>query len=118
MSLKAKVASGLFWTLLQQFGYQGINFVVQLLLARILLPEAFGIIALLQIFISIANNLIDSGMASSLIRNKDVDERDYSTVFYLNIAVAIVLYGIMFVSSPFIANFYNMPILKDVIKIY
>lgn len=118
MSLKAKATSGLFWTLLQQFGYQGINFVIQLLLARILLPEAFGIIALMQIFISVSNNLIDSGMASSLIRNKDLDERDYSTVFYLNIVVAIVLYGVMFVSSPFIASFYNMPILTDVIRIY
>lgn len=118
MSLKAKATSGLFWTLLQQFGYQGINFVVQLLLARILLPEAFGIIALLQVFISVSNNLIDSGMASSLIRNKDLDERDYSTVFYLNIGVAVFLYGVMFVSSPFIANFYNIPILTDVVKIY
>jgi len=118
MSLKAKATSGLFWTLLKQFGYQGINFVIQLLLARILLPEAFGIIALMQIFISVSNNLIDSGMASSLIRNKDLDERDYSTVFYLNIVVAIVLYGVMFVSSPFIASFYNMPILTDVIRIY
>lgn len=118
MSLKAKATSGLFWTLLQQFGYQGINFVVQLLLARILLPEAFGVIALLQIFISVGNNLIDSGMASSLIRNKDVDESDYSTVFYLNIVVATVLYGIMFASSSYIAKFYNMPILTDVIRIY
>ena len=118
MSLKVKATSGLFWTLVQQFGYQGINFVVQLLLARILLPEAFGVVALLQIFISVGNNLIDSGMASSLIRNKDVDERDYSTVFYLNISVAIILYLMMFVASPFIASFYNMPILTDVIKVY
>ena len=118
MSLKVKATSGLFWTLVQQFGYQGINFVVQLLLARILLPEAFGVVALLQIFISVGNNLIDSGMASSLIRNKDVDERDYYTVFYLNISVAIILYLMMFVASPFIASFYNMPILTDVIKVY
>lgn len=118
MSLKDKAASGLFWTIIQQFGYQGINFIVQLLLARILLPEAFGVIALLQIFIAVGNNLIDSGMASSLIRNKDVDEDDYSTVFYLNISVAIVIYGIMFVSSSFVAEFYNMPILTDVIKVY
>ena len=118
MSLKAKAASGLFWTILQQFGYQGINFIVQLLLARILLPEAFGIIALLQIFVAVGNNLIDSGMASSLIRNKDVGERDYSSVFFLNIIVSLVIYLIIFFFSPYIARFYEIPILSDVIKVY
>src|SRR5690606_22361364 len=118
MSLKNKAASGLFWTISQQFGYQGINFVVQLFLARILLPEAFGTIALLQIFIAVGNNLIDSGMTSSLIRNKDVDNVDYSTVFFLNIVVAVVIYLIMFLCAPLVAQFYDMPILDSVIKIY
>lgn len=118
MSLKARATTGLFWTILQQFGYQGINFIVQLLLARILLPEAFGVVALLQIFVAVGNNLIDSGMASSLIRNKDVGEKDYSTVFFLNIIVALALYLVLFVCSPYIAAFYDMPILSEVIKIY
>ncbi|MBD1429768.1 lipopolysaccharide biosynthesis protein [Sphingobacterium litopenaei] len=118
MSLKVKAVSGLFWTIFQQFGYQGINFLVQLFLARILMPEAFGVIALLQIFISIANNLIDSGMTSSLIRNKDISEVDYSTVFFLNITVSFVLYIIAFISAPYISAFYAMPILDSVIKVY
>src|SRR5690606_36569770 len=113
-----KAVTGMGWTLLQQFGYQGINFLVQLVLARILAPEAFGIIALLQVFMAVGTNLIDSGMASSLIRNKDVNEEDYSTVFYLNILVAFAIYLTVYLLSPFIANFYSIPILEAVIKVY
>src|SRR5690606_7837461 len=113
MSLKAKAASGLFWTILQQFGYQGINFIVQLLLARILLTEAFGIIALLLRFVAVGNNMTDSGLASSLIRNKDAGERVYSSVFFLNINVSLFIYLIIFFFSTYMARFYEIPILSD-----
>ncbi|MGX1639418.1 lipopolysaccharide biosynthesis protein [Sphingobacterium sp. NPDC055431] len=118
MSLKSTATSGLLWTISQQFGFQGINFLVQIILARVLLPESFGIIALLQIFIAIGLSLVDSGMASSLIRNKNVDDDDYSTVFYLNIFISLVVYLLLVVVSPYIAIFYNMPILVNIIKVY
>ncbi len=89
MNLKKQTISGIGWTLGQQVGAQGINFVVQIVLARLLVPADFGLIAMVQIFMTIGNALMDGGMTSSLIRTKDVDNRDYSTVFYMNLLMSI-----------------------------
>lgn len=118
MSLKAKTISGVFWTFGQQTTVQGINFFIQILLARILLPEAFGVIAMLQVFISIGNSLAEGGMASSLIRVKSPNQTDYSTVFFINIAVSILVYLLLFLSAPFIAEFYREPELSPIVKVY
>lgn len=118
MSLKAKTISGLLWTFGQQIGVQGINFIVQIFLARILAPEAFGLIAMLYVFTAIGNSLVDGGMTSSLIRTKELDNRDYSTVFFINIIVSIFVYFVLFISSPLIATFYNQPELSLIIKVY
>ena len=84
-NLKQKSINGFSWTILRLFTIQLSGFIVQLILARVLLPEIFGLVAMMQLFISLGQTLLDGGMTSSLIRSKDVDNNDYSTVFYLNI---------------------------------
>ena len=118
MSLKQKGLDGIFWTFGQQFGTQIIQFIVQVILARLLLPEEFGLIGMLAVFMSLGNSLVDSGMSSSLIRTRDPDERDFSSVFFINITVSIVVYFVLFFSSQLIANFFNQPILSDIVKVY
>jgi len=118
MSLIKKTLSGFLWTFLQQFSVQLINFGVTVILARILLPEEFGLIAMLTVFISIGNNLMDGGLASSLIRSNDLTQKDYSTVFFFNLAGSAIMYGLIFFSAPFIAAFYQQNILALVLRVY
>ena len=92
MSIKEKTISGVIWTFTQQVGVQGVNFVVQLFLARILLPEAFGLIAMVQIFMAIGSALMDGGMTASLIRMEKPDQRDFSTVFFTNLFSSIFIF--------------------------
>src|SRR5690606_76912 len=118
MSLKKKAINGILWTLGQQIGVQGINFVVQIILARLLKPEAFGLIAMIQVFLAIGVALMDSGMISSLIRTKDADQADYSTVFFINLFSSIIIYLILFFTAPFIASFFEQPLLELIIRVY
>lgn len=118
MSLKQKAAAGLFWTFTQQFSGQLISFVVSIILARLLSPKEFGLIGMLSIFISVGNSLIDSGMTSSIVRTASVDQRDYSTVFFLNIISSLAIYTIVFFCAPYIAHFYGHPQLKDIVRVY
>jgi O-antigen/teichoic acid export membrane protein len=118
MGLKSKAVSGFIWTISQQFSVQVINFAVQIVLARLLLPEAFGLIAMLQLFIAVGQILIDNGMASSLIRTQNPDQGDYSTVFIINIAVSIAVYFVLFFAAPYIAIFYHIPLLKAVLRVF
>ncbi|HRP31124.1 MAG TPA: lipopolysaccharide biosynthesis protein [Agriterribacter sp.] len=118
MSIKEKTISGIIWTLAQQTGVQGVNFLVQLCLARILLPEAFGLIAIVQIFIAIGNALMDGGMTASLIRMEKPDQRDFSTVFFINLLSSIVFYLILFIAAPYISEFFKQPLLTPIIRIY
>lgn len=117
-SLKKQAISGVFWTFTQQFSVQIINFVVQIILARLLMPEMFGLIAMLTVFINIGQTLMDSGMTSSLIRTKGPDQLDYSTVFMTNMIISIAVYIITYVGAPWVAIFYNQPILKDILRVY
>jgi len=117
MSLKKQAISGVKWNFVQQFSVQIINFVVQVILARLLMPEMFGLIAMVIIFISIGRALMDGGMTSSLIRTKNPDQLDYSTVFVTNIIVSFAIYGIVYFSAPYIAEFYNQNILTDIVRL-
>ena len=114
---KSKVLSSLFWKLMERGGTQGIQFIVQIVLARLLLPEDYGMIALITIFITIANVFVQSGFNTALIQKKDADEVDFSSVFYLSLFVAGLLYIILFFTAPFIANFYEEPQLISVLRI-
>lgn len=110
--------SSIFWTFFQQFGVQVVNFVVQVLIANQIGPGAVGAIAILNVFIVVANDLVDGGMASSLIRSAKPDQRDYSTVFFTNLGVSLIIYLVLFFASPFVATFYNLPQLKDILRVY
>lgn len=118
MSLKKIALSGMVWTAAQQFSTQGVNFIVSIILARILLPDEFGLIGMIAVFIAIGSMLYNSGLTQSLIRTKDPDQDDYSTVFWFNMAGSILLFLVMFCLAPFIADFYNKEILKDIIRVY
>lgn len=118
MSLFNQAKKGVFWTFLQQFSVQGINFVVQIVLARLLLPSDFGLVAMIAIFVAIGQSLSDSGMTSSLIRNKINTEADYGTVFITNFLVSIFIYIIVFFTAPFVAQFYKQDILTDLLRTY
>ncbi|MBE6923978.1 MAG: lipopolysaccharide biosynthesis protein [Ruminococcaceae bacterium] len=109
MASKKTVGNALMWKLLERFGVQGSQFVLQLVLARLLDPEHYGVLSLMIIFTTLANVFIQNGFNTALIQNKDVTERDYSSVFWVTLAVAGVLYGGLFLAAPAIAQFYHMP---------
>lgn len=108
---------GVKWNALGHFFTHGVNFVLGLLIARMLMPEDYGVIGMLAIFTAIANAFVDSGFSNALIRKPDRTEIDCSTAFYFNIGVGALAYGLLFLMAPFIAAFYEMPILTDVIRV-
>lgn len=118
MSLKKQAISGVKWNFAQQLSVQFINFGVQVILARLLMPEMFGLIAMVIIFISIGQTLMDGGMTSSLIRTTDPDQLDYSTVFVTNIIMSCTIYGVVYFFAPYIAEFYNQAILTDIVRLF
>lgn len=118
MSLKAQAKSGMIWTFAQQFGTQIISFAISIVLARLLTPNDFGTIALFGVVMGIASAFITGGMGSSLIRDNESDERDYSTVFIFNIVLSVIMYALVFLLSPWIADFYKLPILTPIIRVY
>lgn len=115
--LTDKVARGVFWVLLEKFGIQVAHFVVTLVLARLLTPNDYGTVALLSVFITIANVLVDCGFGKALVQKKEATQTDYNTVFYLSMALAAVLYAILFFSAPFVADFYGIPELKIMLRV-
>lgn len=117
MSLKKQAIAGIKWTFVQQFSVQVINFAVQIILARLLMPEMFGLVAMVVVFMSIGQALMDGGMTSSIIRTKNPDQLDYSTVFITNIIMSLGVYGVIFIAAPYIALFYNQEILTNIIRI-
>jgi teichuronic acid exporter len=118
MSLQKKAFRGVFWNSIQQFFTQGISFFVSIVLARLLAPEDFGLIAIISFFINFGNTLVESGLNQSLLRLQSPDDDDYSTIFFLNIIFSLIIFAIVFVSSNLIANFFNHAILSKLIKIY
>lgn len=105
--MKDKIFSNFIWRYAEQCGAQGVSFIVAIVLARLLTPEDYGTVALMTVFISILNVFVDSGMGNALIQKKNADNIDFSTVFYFNIVWCLFLYGILFVCSPLIADFYD-----------
>ena len=116
-SLKQKTTKGLFWSSVERFSNQGVSFVFSIILARILAPSDFGIVAMIGIFFAVAQSFVDSGFSNALVRKTDRREEDLSTCFYFNIGVGIVAYIVLFLIAPFIADFYNQPILSPIIRI-
>ncbi|EKB05946.1 hypothetical protein HMPREF9711_00915 [Myroides odoratimimus CCUG 3837] len=118
MSILKEAKIGILWTFMKQFSIQIINFCVQIILARILLPEEFGLIAMITVFIAVGQSLMDSGLTSSLIRFPNVTNKDYSTVFWTNLVISFFVYVIVWSIAPQIAVFYNQDVLKGLLRIY
>ena len=116
-NLRGKVLSGLFWKALENGGVQLVQLVISLILARLLGPERYGTISLLLVFIAIANVFIQTGFQTSLIQKRQVDDLDYSSVFYLSLGVAAILYGLIFAGAPAVAVFYQDPELKPMLRV-
>ena len=114
---RSQAFSGLMWRFLERFGAQGVTFVVSIILARLLDPEVYGIVAIVTVFTAILNVFIDSGLGNALIQKKDADDLDFSSVFFFNMFMCVVLYLLLFAAAPFIANFYKMPLLTPVIRV-
>lgn len=117
VATKSKVLSSLVWKFMERGSAQGIQFIVMMVLARMLMPEDFGFIIIVAIFISLANVLVQSGFNTALIQKKNADEVDFSSVFYLNLFVATILYLVLFVSAPSIAIFFEETQLEIILRI-
>ena len=116
-NLKVKATRGLFWSSVDRFSSQGISFVFSIFLARILDISDYGIVAMIVVFMAVAQAFVDSGFSSALIRKPDLNEEDKSTAFYFNIVVGLACYGILFIASPLIAVFYDEPLLSPIIRV-
>jgi len=105
------ITSNIFWKLFERLGVSLGQFVVQIILARLLYPTDYGMVAIMLIFTALANIFVQTGFNTALIQNKDVTDEDYSSVFWVSLVVAIALYAVLFVSAPAVARFYNMSLL-------
>jgi len=118
MSLRKQAISGVIWTILDSFFLRALSFIATIILARWLGPDDFGLLGMITIFIAIGTSITDSGLSSSLIRTKNADEEDFSTVFLLNLLFSGIVYLIIFLGAPYIADFFNQPILKNIVRVY
>lgn len=117
MSLAAKTTTGILWNFSQQLATRGVGILVTLLLARFLVPEDFGLVAMMAVFLALGSSLMDSGFREALIRLENITQEDYATAFYANIVLGLISYGILFAAAPAIAGFYEEPRLVDLIRV-
>lgn len=116
-SIKSKTLKGIIWNSIEKFLVRGTSFAISIFLARILSPSDYGLIGMLAIFIAISNIFIESGFSRALIQKQDCTDLDYSTIFYANISISIFIYIILFFFAPYIANFYDEPLLCDILRV-
>lgn len=116
-SLKKKTIQGFFWSATERFSAQGMQFVLGVIIARLLAPTDYGLIGMLAIFLAISQTFIDSGFSTALIQKKDRDEKDFATTFYFNIVVALFFYALLYFCAPLIANFYEQPLLTPLARV-
>ena len=116
-SLKDKAVTGAMWRIVELFCNQIVTFVISIILARLLSPEDYGVIGMLAIFFSIAGCFKDCGFGTALVQNKNRTEEDYSTAFVFNVSTSIFIYFVLYFVAPYIADFYNTPILTDVTRV-
>lgn len=117
MSTNQKTISNFFWRFAERCGAQVVTFIVSIVLARILAPKDYGTIALVTVFTTILQVFVDSGLGTALIQKKNADDLDFSSVFYFNFVVCIILYIGMYIAAPFISAFYNDVSLTAVIRV-
>lgn len=116
-NLKQKAASSMVWTALQKYSTMFISFISSIILARLLTPYDYGCIGMLSIFMVLAEAFIDGGFGAALIQKKRPSQEDYSTIFYWNLCMAVLMYAILFVAAPAIARFYKIPLLSNVLRV-
>lgn len=117
MSLTDKARKGVAWNTVERFSTQGVGVIFAILLARVLSPDDYGTIAMPMIFFGIAQTLMDAGFSRAIIRKEDLRDEDLSTAFYFQMIVGIACYAAMYAASPWIADFYNKPILTSLLKV-
>lgn len=116
-SVKEQSVVGFKWNAIGQVSAKAVNFALGLMIARMLMPEDYGVIGMLAIFVAIAQAFVESGFGNALIRKPDRTETDCATAFYFNIVVALAVYGLLYVAAPWIADFYGIPMLTDVVRV-
>ena len=116
-SLTTKTTAGLLWSAAERFGCQAVGFCIQILLARLIDPTEFGLLALLTIFIVFSQMIIDGGFGQAIIQKKEVERPDISTVFFFNCFLSVLMYGVIFFSAPWIAEFYEEPRLIVLVRV-
>lgn len=116
-NLKIKVINNLIWKFSERICVQLVSFIISIILARLLSPNDYGAIAILLVFITIADVFVNAGFGSALIQKKDADDLDFSSVFYFSFIFSVFVYFVVFLAAPFIAFFYNMPILQPTLQV-
>lgn len=114
---KSELANNTIWNAVENYSMIGIQLLCTFILARFLTPKDFGIIGMLAVFTAIAQTIIDSGFAQAIIREKEVNDNEYSTIFYFNFIVGVVIYILLYISSPLIAIFYHLSQLTDICRV-
>lgn len=115
--LQKKTLIGLIWSFVDLMANQGIQFIIMIILARLLLPEHFGILGMVMIFVALSETLIDSGFSQALIREKRVSKIDYSTVFVFNLTFSIAVFLLIYILAPLVSNFYNEPQITSILRV-
>jgi teichuronic acid exporter len=112
-----KTAKGVVWSVIDRFAGQGVQFILGLVIARMVMPADYGLIAMLAVFLAISQTFVDSGFGSALVQKQNRNEVDFSTVFFFNGAVALVCYLTLFFAAPLIADFYKQPQLEMITRV-
>lgn len=115
--LKQKTISGLLWSFIDNFAQYSLSFIIGIILARLLSPKEFGLIGMIAIFIAVSESFIDSGFSQALIRKKECNDIDFSTVFFFNLTIGIVLCGLLILAAPLISGYFNEPQLTSIVRV-
>lgn len=116
-SVREKIKSGVLWSSIQNMAIQGVSFVLGIILARLLSPSDYGLVAMLSIFMALSDQVTNAGMSTALIQRHDCSNLDFSTAFVVNFTMSLVMYAVLFFSAPWIARFYNQPILCTLTRV-
>ncbi len=116
-SLRDKTINGMIWSFVERFGFLFLQFITNLILARLLTPEDFGLLGMMMVFVALSLTFIDGGFGSALIQKKEPTKSDYSTVFIINIILSVLLYFLLYIFADSIASFYEQPQLSELFKV-
>ena len=117
-NIKSQAIKGVIWSSIERFSMQGMQFLLGIIMARLLTPDDYGLIGMIFVFISISQVFIDGGFTNALIQKQNRNETDYSTVFYINLIISILIYLILYITAPIIAQYYNQPLLTYLTRVY